>query len=316
MRFVLLFIAVSFSILTRAQKDTAFSSKNVLLPTSNLTYKMILLPAGSFQMGSPEKEAGRKKDEGPAKKVSVSSFWIGAYEVTHDQFDLFYKDVTVSQDQMSDAVTRPSAQYVDLSWGMGKSGGYPVNSLQQRTALMFCRWLYQKTGEFYRLPTEAEWEYACRAGTTTTYFFGNDAAQLKNYAWYKENCKQGYNKVGRLKPNPWGLYDMLGNVAEWVLDQYDENSFTNLTKTKDPVREPTSKQPRLLKGGSYLDEANAVRCAVRLSSKPDWNKRDPQVPKSPWWLTDAPFAGFRVVKPAVAPSKEEIDAFFKKYISN
>lgn len=301
---------------TTAQKDTAFSVTDISLPHSNQKYRMKLLPAGTFTLGSPATEKGRKKDEGPANMVSVSAFWIGVYEVTHDQFDVFYKDVTVSQDEMSDAITRPSAQYVDLSWGMGKGGGYPVNSLQQRTALMFCRWLYLKTGEFYRLPTEAEWEYACRAGTQTAYFFGNDPGQLKNYAWYRENCKQGYNKVGKLKPNPWGLYDMLGNVSEWVLDQYDEQFAGSAAQKKDPVREPTSKMPRLLKGGSYLDEAGALRCASRLASKPEWNRRDPQIPKSPWWLTDAPFAGFRLVKPARQPDEKEINEFFKKYLTN
>lgn len=314
MRIVLSLLALFPCLLSLAQKDTAFSVTDIKLPNSGLKYKMTLLPAGTFTMGSPESEKGHRKDEGPAKQVSVSSFWIGVYEVTHDQFDLFYKDVTVSQDEMADAVTRPSAQYVDLSWGMGKSGGYPVNSLQQRTAIMFCRWLYLKTGEFYRLPTEAEWEYACRAGTKTTYFFGNDPAQLKTYAWFKDNCKQGYNKVGKLKPNPWGLYDMLGNVGEWVLDQYDENFLSTLATNKDPVKTPSSKQPRLIKGGSYVDDAMALRCAARTASKPEWNKRDPQVPKSPWWLTDAPFAGFRIVKPAKTPSSEEINAFFKKYL--
>ena len=127
--------------------------------------------AGSFLMGSSDDEKNREKDEGPQRTVTIAAFWMGAFEVTRDEFDVFYKDETTSENSEVDAVTRPSPQYVDLSWGMGKEGGYPVNSLSQYAALMYCRWLYNKTGVFYRLPTEAEWEYACRAGTTTRYLF-------------------------------------------------------------------------------------------------------------------------------------------------
>ena len=304
---------ISFSQTT----STPFSSYEQLLHGSSLKIKMLPIKAGTFTMGSPATEKGRSEDEGPKKTFSISSFWMGAYEITHDEFDLFFKDTSFSQDAETDAITRPSPQYIDLSWNMGRDGGFPVNSMQQKTTLMFCHWLYKKTGIFYRLPTEAEWEYACRAGSSKKYFFGDDEKLLEKYAWYKKNSKNVYHKKGQLLPNAWGLYDMLGNVAEWVLDQYDENYFSKMNAIKtDPELIPTSRNPRILKGGSYSDEAIELRAANRTKNLAEWNRRDPQMPKSPWWLTDAPFAGFRIIRPLKQPTTDEIEKFFKLYLSN
>ena len=276
---------------------------------------MVPIPGGSFKMGSAATEKGRRSDEGPQKQVTVSPFWMAAYEVTHDQFGVFFKDESVSQGSKVDAVTRPTAQYIDLSWNMGKDGGFPVNSMSQDGALMFCRWLYEKTGIFYRLPTEAEWEYACRAGTTTTYFFGNDGSQLGSYAWHKGNSKNKYQKVGQKKPNPWGLYDMLGNVSEWTLDQYSDKYF-DTASASDPRIMPANRYPRSIRGGSYADDGAAMRSGARQHSEPEWNKRDPQIPKSRWWLTDGMFVGFRIIRPLQQPSKEEAEKFYKLYLGN
>lgn len=297
--------------------DSLFVTFEQTMPGSAIKFKMIPVKGGSFIMGSPETENGRVADEGPQKTFSITSLWIGAYEVTHDEFDLFFKDATVSQNAGADAITRPSPQYIDLSWDMGREGGYPVNSMQQKTAVMYCRWLYNKTGIFYRLPTEAEWEYACRAGSSSQYFFGDNENELEKYAWYSKNSRKVYHKVGQLKPNEWGLYDMLGNVSEWVMDQYDENYFTKMKDiTSDPELFPTSRHPRLLKGGSYSDNATELRCANRIKWLPEWNRRDPQIPKSKWWLTDAAYAGFRLVRPLKQPTAEEIEKFFTLYLSN
>lgn len=266
-------------------------------------------------MGSHSSDKSSKKDESPQRKITISPFWMGACEMTHDAFDIFLKDEATSQNNASDAVTRPSPQYIDLSWGMGKKGGFPANSMQQRAALMFCRWLYKKTGIFYRLPTEAEWEYAARAGSSDIYYYGNDSNKLDEYAWYSNNSDDSYHKTGQKKPNAWGLYDMLGNLSEWTLDQYDENYFTNLKDgAKDPIIKPSKKQIRTVRGGSFESSPEDMRLTARQSWKPSWNKRDPQIPKSKWWLTDAPFVGFRVVRPFKQPTTQEAEAFFSSHL--
>jgi formylglycine-generating enzyme required for sulfatase activity len=163
----------------------------------------------------------------------------------------------------------------------------------------YCRWLSAKTGKVYRLPTEAEWEYACRAGTTTAYFFGDDPARLEEYAWYVENAEKPQT-VGKKKPNPWGLYDMHGNVSEWCLDHYAADTYSKLKQAepvKQPVFLPTAMEyPYVARGGSWDDDADRLRSAARLASNLEWSIQDPQRPQSIWWHTDATFVGFRVVR--------------------
>jgi formylglycine-generating enzyme required for sulfatase activity len=311
----LLFSLLFTTSLVFAQND--FSSYDQDIPGSQLKYKMIPIRGGEFLMGSAEGEKNRKKDEGPQRTVTVSSFWMGAFEVTHDQFDIFFKDETIPVNSRVDAVTRPTAQYIDLSWGMGRGGGYPVNSMSQGAAIMFCKWLYQKTGLFYRLPTEAEWEYACRAGSTTPYSFGGNENELDQYAWFKENSGNKYHKVGQKKPNAFGLYDMMGNVSEWTMDQYDSSYFTKLANgASDPANPPLSRYPKTLKGGSFLTDKADLRSANRLKSEARWNRRDPQIPKSRWWLTDAMDAGFRIVRPLKQPSQEEAKEYYALYLTD
>jgi formylglycine-generating enzyme required for sulfatase activity len=302
-----------------AQSDTThFKKYEQEILGTGISFCMMPIKGGAFVMGSNADDKNAKADEKPAKKIIVSDFWIGANEVTYDEYDAFFKDEVYSRNQPEpDAITRPSPPYIDLTLGMGKEGGFPANSMSQYGALMYCSWLYDKTGVFYRLPTEAEWEYACRAGTPTKYFFGNDTTGLSNYAWYESNSGDKYHKTGMKKSNPWGLYDILGNVAEWTLDQYDESYFSNEELAqKDPLVLPTSRHPRTLRGGSYQDKATDLRSASRLRSNTDWNRRDPQIPRSRWWNADAPFIGFRIVRPAVEPSKEDVKKFFERYLDN
>ncbi|MES2005414.1 MAG: formylglycine-generating enzyme family protein [Bacteroidota bacterium] len=292
-----------------------FKSYEQTLPGSTLHFKMVPIKSGEFLLGSPATEKRRDADEGPQQKIKLSAFWMGTYEVTRDEFDVFYKDETTSENADMDAITRPSPQYIDFSWGMGKEGGYPVNSLSQFAALMYCRWLYQKTGIFYRLPTEAEWEYACRAGSTTAYYFGDDSTQLDKYAWYSKNSEDKFQKVGQKLPNAWGLYDMLGNVLEWTLEHYDARRYEKIKNPTDPAAEPSMlKYPKVLRGGGFAETAGELRSANRFASDPIWNRRDPQIPKSKWWITDARWIGFRVVRPLKQPSTEEINLFYQTYL--
>ena len=205
-----------------------------------------------------------------------------------------------------DAVSSASTPYIDVSFGMGKDG-YPAICMTQNAAAKFCEWLSAMTGHFYRLPTEAEWEYACRAGTTTAFSFGETANNISDYAWFSDNSNATYHKVGQKKPNPWGLHDMHGNVAEWTLDAYDTATYQNRKKkdNDNPYVRPTKTYPRAVRGGSWMDQPNLLRSAARRGSTKKWKQRDPQMPQSVWWHTDAPFVGFRVVRPVETPSAAE-----------
>lgn len=306
---------ISLSTFAQSNSTQDFKPYSEKVPGTQFEINMVPIQGGMFAMGSSDADKNKKPDETPQRNVSIEPFWMGTYEITHDIFDAFFRDQATSVGSEVDAVTRPTPQYIDLSWGMGKTGGFPVNSMSQDAALMFCRWLYQKTGSFYRLPSEAEWEYACRAGATTIYPFGDDPKELGKYAWFKGNSKSKYQKVGQKQPNAWGLYDMLGNVSEWTLDQYDEKYFDKIgDNAVEPVIPPGSRYPRSVRGGSYLDGAENLRSASRQHSETSWNKRDPQIPRSRWWLTDAMFVGFRVIRPLKQPAAEEANAFYDKYL--
>jgi formylglycine-generating enzyme required for sulfatase activity len=305
----------SAGLMAQSSSDTAFKIYDQKIPGTSIVFKMVPVPAGSFLMGSSSKEKGHQSDEGLAMEMKISAFWMEEHEVTYDEYVLLL-DEGRDPGPLPDGITRPSPPYVDFTLGMGKTGGFPANSMTQYGALMYCKWLYNKTGIFYRLPTEAEWEYACRAGSKTAYPFGNDERQLGDYAWYAENSDNKYHQVMMRKPNALGLYDMLGNVAEWTLDQYDEKYFEQLKGgATDPLIEPISKYPITLKGGHFRDDAGNLRSAARLPSNRKWNARDPQIPKSKWWIADAPFVGFRIVRPVKQPSQAEVEKFFEKFLS-
>lgn len=278
------------------------------------------IPAGEFMMGSPESEKDRKSDEGPQHKVIIDAFWMAKYETSWEMYEAYFnKELEVTDEKNTadvatrvSTVARPTQPYVEMSFGQGKESGFPVCNVTQFAARSFCKWLYAKTGYFYRLPTEAEWEYAARAGSKTAFFFGDDASKIKEYGWYFENSDGAYKKSGQLKPNDWGLYDMYGNVAEWTSDLYVADFYSKPEATNNPYIKPTNHYPHVIRGGHWDDDADKLRSASRLSSTPELKQRDPQIPKSDWWLTNAPFLGFRVVRPVKQPSKEEIEAYFAR----
>jgi formylglycine-generating enzyme required for sulfatase activity len=183
--------------------------------------------------------------------------------------------------------------------------------MTQLAAKMYCKWLSAKTGRYYRLPTEAEWEYACRAGTTTAYSFGDDPDDLDDYGWYYDNSDDKYQKVGQKEPNPWGLHDMHGNVAEWVLDGYSSEGYKSLAgkSWKNPMVPPKGIFGQVVRGGSWFDDADRLRSAARGFSQEDWKAQDPQIPQSIWYMTDADYVGFRIVRPLRAPTPKEAERY-------
>jgi formylglycine-generating enzyme required for sulfatase activity len=329
---VVLWVAVAFA--SRASDSTALvlaiensdattpaSMKQYteLLEHTDSTIDLVPIPGGEFMMGSPSSEANRKEDEGPQHRVAVDPFWMSKYEITWDAFEVWMFDLDIQRrdlakkepnlrDKAADEyqLTQPTAPYTDMTFGMGKKG-YPAICITQLAARTFCDWLSAKTGRYYRLPTEAEWEYACRAGTTTAYSFGNDPTELGDYAWYFENSGEKYHPVGKKKPNAFGLYDMHGNVNEWVLDQYTTD-FYGASKdalSSNPLCWPKTEWSRTVRGGSWTDDPEQLRSAAREKSVEDWKQQDPQIPKSIWYLTDALHVGFRIVRPFKVPSAEE-----------
>jgi formylglycine-generating enzyme required for sulfatase activity len=295
---------------------------------AEVTFDMVPIKGGTFLMGSPEAEADRGDDEGPQRKVKIDPFWMGKHEVTWDEFEVWMFDMDIvrrklksiepnSRDKAADEyqLSQPTPPYTDMTFGMGRNN-YPAICMTQLAGRVYCMWLTEKTGRFYRLPTEAEWEYACRAGTTTAYSFGDDPDELDDYAWYYDNSDEQYHKVGQKKPNPWGLYDMHGNAAEWVLDQYSPDGYPDAggETLQNPLAIPTKLYPRTLRGGSWDDDPEVLRSAARTYSKPEWKSQDPQLPQSIWYHTDALHVGLRIVRPLVEPTTAEREAKWDKQL--
>ena len=284
------------------------------IPGTKISFAMLPVKGGEFLMGTPEGEDERAAAEGPQRKVKIAPFWMGRCEVTWDEYTLFmyhdeefkFKETIPTDpkfDAASEACGRPSKPYTEMSFGMGREG-YPAISMTHHAASKYCQWLSAKTGHFYRLPTEAEWEYACRAGTTTAYSFGADADALEDYAVFEDNSDFKYAKVGTKKPNPWGFHDLHGNVLEWCLDQMAED-YSKVGATENPWVRSTKPYPHVTRGGSYDDSADRLRSGARRGSRKEWKMTDPQLPKSTWWLSDAKWVGFRIVRPLRLPDAEE-----------
>ena len=302
-------------------------------PKSDVKFSMVAIPGGEFWMGIPDSESDRNEDEGPRVKQKIQAFWIGKHEVTWDEYELFQltqegrnKDGSLKRKSISespiDSISQPTPPYQPMDFGMGRKG-FPAVCMTHHAANKYCQWLSAQTGHFYRLPTEAEWEYAARAGAETAFFWGDDPGKLSEHAWYYENSdKSQYSRVGTKKPNPWGLHDMYGNVCEWCLDQYTSNAYQKVfasssqaIQTPRWVRSQTA-YPHVARGGSYDDDAKDCRSAARKASDPSWKQQDPQLPKSIWYLTDAPWLGFRIVRFSEIPAVDEMYNAWNNGVAN
>jgi formylglycine-generating enzyme required for sulfatase activity len=290
------------------------------------TMEMLPIPGGSFVVGTPDKEVGRGENEGLQVEVEIEPFWIGKHEVTWDLYRAFMENgrgrnldgsldldadpTTLESTQITEGetlanlVSQPPAPFEPQHFEMGEgyAAGWPAIAMSQHAASKFCEWLSAQTGHYYRLPTEAEWEYACRAGTTTTYSFGDDPAQLDDHAWTYHNSSFSYQRVGTKKPNPWGIHDMHGNVAEWCL----ADNFRSIGSPADGSGQ------RTVRGGSYHDDkpAETMRSDSRIVSDPSWNASDPRNPKSIWYLSNNEWVGFRIVRPLDIPDVETMHALW------
>ena len=218
------------------------------------TMEMVWIEPGTFMMGSPEDEPGRYDREGPQHEVTISrGFWLGKHEITQTQWERVMG--TCPWVRKAWAREDPNHPAVYISWNDVQAFIAKLNEAEE--------------AEVYRLPTEAEWEAACRAGTTTRWSFGDDEGKLRHYAWYWDNSWNAGEKyahaVGTKRPNPWGLYDMYGNVWEWVQDWYGVYSSSSQI---DPMG-PASGSSRVYRGGSFINSARGVRSAVRYGSSPD-----------------------------------------------
>ena len=305
------------------------------IPGTDISFEMIPIPGGEFLLGSPNDETDRSADEGPQVRVTVPPCWIGKCEVTWAEYQAYMntysalkslntmrvemrrfgdtseklralpkvKNFLASESLDVDGVTAPTPLYEpDVTYASGEEPNQPAVTMSQFAAKQYTKWLSGITGREYRLPTEAEWEYAARAGTTTPYAFAEDES-LDDYAWYAENADEQLQAVGSKRPNAWGLHDMHGNVAEWVLDEYAADHYSSLGTQKlalDAVLWPTQLFPRVIRGGCWFDEPAQCRSAARhKSDDPEWTLSDPNLPVSPWWFTEDPAAGvgFRILRP-------------------
>ena len=313
-------ITVNQAIYTEPASVEKFENFNEKIPGTNISFDMIAIPGGEFNMGSSDKEPFRKADEGPLRKVTLSEFWMSRTEVTWDEYMAFFRSTgspgrtegQVIKRKNVDAISGPTPPWGAPDQGWGK-GSRPAITMTWHAANTYCQWLSKVTGKKYRLPTEAEWEYACRAGTDSPYFFsgspkdftssglikkifGPDTAGISSRVVYKVNSYSKTKEPQSVKENPFGLKNMLGNVSEFCLDFYSADTYkADSTEAVNP-RGPERGQEHVIRGGSFKSDARDVRSASRDFTKTKaWLVTDPQDPKSVWWYSDCIDIGFRVV---------------------
>ncbi|MFN3193326.1 MAG: formylglycine-generating enzyme family protein [Aureliella sp.] len=294
------------------------------VPGTEVKIEMVPIPGGKFKFGSSEDSDSHVEDEAPQVELEVGPMWVAKYETTWEQYQLYmsmykiFKELQgqglrrVDADNKVDAVTAPTELYdPSFTFKYGQEPKLPAVTMTQYAAKQYTKWLSKLTGQQYRLPTEAEWEYACRGGSEGEYHFGDDSDELDAYAWYFDNSDGLPHEVGQKEPNQYGLYDMHGNAMEWVIDSYTEDGYAAIQESgaksaTDAIQWPESWDNRCVRGGSFEDDPEMLRSAARLGSQgEDWKTEDPNVPLSPWWYTDDPTRGigFRIFR-----SYNELDA--------
>ena len=304
----------------------------VTIPGTDVSFEMIPVPGGEFKLGSPDDEAGRADDEGPQLDVVVDPMWVAKSEVTWAEYKEFMQlygifkqfeskgERQVTDDNRVDAITAPTELYdPTFTYEYGEDLDQPAVTMTQYAAQQYSKWLSRITGQQFRLPTEAEWEYAARAGTSTAYSFGDEADEIDDYAWYFDNADTMAPKVGSKKPNAYGLLDMHGSVAELTVNQYTEDGYEGFDQGKplnaiDVVVWPETPYPIVVRGGSWEMDAEQLRSAARLGTEDEeWKEEDPNYPKSPWWFTSDPSrgVGFRLFRSYKPLDQETITKFWE-----
>jgi sulfatase modifying factor 1 len=303
----------------------------ITIPGTQISFDLEPIPGGKFMIGSPASESGRSDQEGPQFEVVVEPFWMARHEVTWAEYKAYMSLYTtfkgfelrkmrpVTAENQAAAITAPTELYdPSFTFELGENPRQPAVTMTQYAAKQYTKWLSGLTDQFFRLPSEAEWEYACRAGSQTAFHFGDDSAKLGEYAWYFDNADEKPHVVGGKKPNAWGLFDMHGNVAEWVLDELLSDGYSRFEgksySAADAVVWPKKEYPRVVKGGSWDSDAKDCRAAARLGSHDvDWKGEDPNLPLSPWWYTSDPSrgVGFRIIRPLQAPAAKDRERYWE-----
>ncbi|TVQ01284.1 MAG: formylglycine-generating enzyme family protein [Planctomycetaceae bacterium] len=311
------------------------------IPGTNVDFEMIPVPGGSFLFGAAEDDPEKQEDEGPQVKLDVSPMWVAKTEISWAEYKEYMKLYSifkefeaagkrqVTAENMADAITAPTELYdPSFTYENGEEPQQPAVTMTQYAAQQYTKWLSLLTGQQYRLPTEAEWEYACRGGTTTRYHWGDSADDIGQYAWYFDNADEGLPHVGTKAPNPFGLHDMHGSVAEWTVNQYTPDGHAGLAKlvaekgslnATEAVVWPTESSPCVVRGGSWEMDADDLRASVRLGSDDElWKEYDPNFPLSPWWFTSDPArgVGFRLFRSYDALPAEQITKFWEPSAPN
>lgn len=268
-------LAILLALLAQEPKTETIS-----IPGTDLKFDMVYVPGGRALLGSPAGEPGRTADELPSHEALVRPFWMSRTEVTWEAFVKYFENRKATK---VDGVTRPSPPYEPPHGKMGV-GTHPAVSMRWHGAAGYCEWVSVLTGRRFRLPTEAEFEYAARAGAT-----GPGAANPDEVAWFEGNSEKKTHPTGTKKPNAFGLQDLLGNVWEYALEYHDGPDYA-------PV----------LRGGGWPTPAKELRFAARSQILPEWYDRDPNRPRSMWWLTDGTFVGFRLVSYADLAKKDQV----------